>query len=356
MKMLLVTIASFLLSFSGCSKDPILTEATPPTTEKPIPPVKPVDPTEPVKPIEPTKPGDYTIPANQKDYYAGVDFTKVGMELKAELAKVTTVRHKRDLDYSEIVSAAQQTDLTPDGKSVYLVYGTKGVTSGKNSYTREKGGYEGSGGGKGSDGLMWNKEHVYAKALGTPKLETNSTGPGTDAHHLRPADKDWNAARGSLLFAKGLGLSGKVNGGWYPGDEWKGDVARMMLYMYVRYGKICLPSNVAVGQKNSKDPNMIDLLLEWNATDPVDEIERKRNEYHGNSSNTYAQGNRNPFIDNPYLATQIWGGTPAKNLWTKQFLVNIKTYTKRDNLTDCPFFNATKCQKYPILLCNNPLK
>jgi endonuclease I len=28
-----------------------------------------------------------------------------------------------------------------------------------------------------------------------------------------------------------------------------------------------------------------------------------------------AQGNRNPFIDNPYLATLIWGGNPAENKW-----------------------------------------
>ncbi len=52
---------------------------------------------------------------------------------------------------------------------------------------------------------------------------------------------------------------------------------------------------------------MIDLFLEWNAEDPVSDFERQRNTYH-DSQQTYAQGNRNPFIDNAYLATRIWGG------------------------------------------------
>ena len=38
------------------------------------------------------------------------------------------------------------------------------------------------------------------------------------------------------------------------------------------------------------------------------------------SSNTYRQGNRNPFIDNPYLATVIWGGPVAENRWPNIFL------------------------------------
>lgn len=322
--MLLVTIASFLLSFSGCSKDPIITEATPPTTEKPTTPVKPVDPTEPVKPIEPTKPGDFTIPANQTEYYAGVDFTKVRMELKAELAKVTTDRHKKFLSYGDIWDASKATDLTPDGNNVYLLYGHDGQNSGQTAYTRSKNNH---GGGQG----QWNREHTYAKSLGKPNLE--EVGPGADAHHLRPADVQWNSARGNKPFAAGNGTSKTVGENWYPGDEWKGDVARMMLYMYIRYGERCapkynpngqindkgkvVPSGVVIGSINAIDPNMIDLLLEWNAEDPVSEIEKKRNEYHGNRANPYAQGNRNPFIDNPNLATQIWGGTPAKNLWTK---------------------------------------
>jgi chitodextrinase len=60
---------------------------------------------------------------------------------------------------------------------------------------------------------------------------------------------------------------------------------------------------------------MIDLFLQWNADDPVSEIEKQRNPYHENTSNSDAQGNRNPFIDNPRLATRIWGGPEAEDIW-----------------------------------------
>jgi len=54
----------------------------------------------------------------------------------------------------------------------------------------------------------------------------------------------------------------------------------------------------------------LDLFLEWNAEDPVSNFEIQRNEVISD-----AQGNRNPFIDNPHLATNIWGGDEAENRW-----------------------------------------
>ena len=54
----------------------------------------------------------------------------------------------------------------------------------------------------------------------------------------------------------------------------------------------------------------LDLFLEWNAADPVSALEKQRNEVI-----VGAQGNRNPFIDNPHLATRIWGGDEADNRW-----------------------------------------
>jgi len=55
---------------------------------------------------------------------------------------------------------------------------------------------------------------------------------------------------------------------------------------------------------------MINLFLEWNADDPVSAIELNRNNVLENF-----QGNRNPFIDNPALATIIWGGPEAQDTW-----------------------------------------
>jgi hypothetical protein len=56
---------------------------------------------------------------------------------------------------------------------------------------------------------------------------------------------------------------------------------------------------------------MPDLFLEWNEQDPVSELEIRRNNI------IYSfQGNRNPFIDNPYLATIIWNGPQANDNWS----------------------------------------
>ncbi len=87
------------------------------------------------------------------------------------------------------------------------------------------------------------------------------------------------------------------------------------MYMYMRYGAVCLPTAVGVGSKEFTEDDMIDLFLQWNVEDPVSDIEIARNEYHENTSNYAAQGNRNPFIDNPYLATRIWGGNSAEDRW-----------------------------------------
>ena len=137
---------------------------------------------------------------------------------------------------------------------------------------------------------------------------------------LRACDVSRNGSRGNRLYTAGSGNSGTVGQYWYPGDEWKGDVARIILYMYLRYGTQCLPIYDVNGTTISTDANVPEILLQWNAEDPVSQNEDNRNTYLGNASNTYGQGNRNPFIDNPYLATVIWGGPIAQNRWPTIFL------------------------------------
>jgi endonuclease I/chitodextrinase len=243
------------------------------------------------------------IASAQEPYYDDVDLTAEGLALKENLATKTIAAHTKILSYGW--PALQATDVNPENSSeVLLIYGYS--DSGKTSRTR---GINQNGGGS----TDWNREHVYAKSLGTPNLGTS--GPGADGHHLRPSDVGFNSDRGSLKFVDGSGNAGKVSGGWYPGDEWKGDVARIMMYMYIHYGDQCKPSEVGIGNSSATPDDMIDLFLEWNAEDPVSNFERQRNTYHENTSNAYAQGNRNPFIDNAYLATRIWGGTPAIDSW-----------------------------------------
>jgi len=237
----------------------------------------------------------------QQSYYNEVDFSKSGIALKNELATLIINTHSNYLSYTPgIWNASKQTDVNPKNPSeVMLIYGYS--TSGSTSKTRN---IDNNGGNIGD----WNREHTYPRSLGEPNL--GSSGAGADAHHLRPSDVQYNAQRGNKRFIDGSGNSGIVDGNWFPGDEWKGDIARMMMYMYLRYNNQCLPSVVGIGNSTNTSDNMIDLFLKWNAEDPVSILEDTRNTYHENTSNTYAQGNRNPFIDNPYLATKIWGNPP----------------------------------------------
>jgi endonuclease I len=262
--------------------------------------------------------GQAGAPANP--YYNGMNWTQTGMPLKTSLSTLTINKHTNLLPY--VWNATQATDLDPsDSNNVLLIYGfstTTCPTSISDGNDHRKRDVNSNGGGNSCE---WNREHVYAKALGTPALDDSGlSDAGEDAHNLRSCDVDRNGNRGNLKFAAGSGNSGTVTGGWYPGNEWKGDVARMMMYMYLRYPSQCLPINVGTGATVSTDTNMIQLFLQWNAEDPVSAYEDNRNTYHGNTSNTYAQGNRNPFIDNPYLATVIWGGPAAENRWPTVFL------------------------------------
>jgi len=260
------------------------------------------------------------IASAQEAYYNDVDVTAEGIALKENLATKTINAHTNILSYGW--GAFQATDLNPTNSSeVLLIYGYS--NSGKTSRTR---GVNQNGGGQGD----WNREHVYPKAKGTPNLGTS--GPGADGHHLRPSDVAFNSDRGSTKFSNGTGNAGNQNNGWYPGDEWKGDVARIMMYMYIRYGDQCLPTGVGIGSSSATPDDMIDLFLKWNVEDPVSDFERQRNTYH-DSQQTFAQGNRNPFIDNAYLATRIWGGDNAIDSWGLYITSDTEAPTEPTNIS-----------------------
>lgn len=241
----------------------------------------------------------------QQPYYNGVNLTLTGMALKSELSQKITNTHITLLQYSDVWGVLQQTDLDPsNANNVLLLYGyNDGDSNPITDRTRNKN----SNGGNVGD---WNREHTYAQSLATPGMNTSSPNAGTDAHHLRSTDVQMNGDRGSRKFSTGSGNAGNAGANWYPGNEWKGDVARMMMYMYLRYPTQCLPDGVGVGTSVAIDPAMITLFLDWNAQDVVSQYEQNRN-----TILETEQGNRNPFIDNPYLATIIWGGTPAQDYW-----------------------------------------
>ena len=226
---------------------------------------------------------NFNIPAELTDYYDGVIFADNGDYTFDQLEKLTVSKHTTILSYGQRHEYLYNADADLDNPdNVILMYSGesrywKEYTSGNNPYSPQ----------------TFNTEHIYPQSL----LKTADA--VTDLHHLRSCDDGVNSSRSNYPFTDGTGDYHNVNGDhWYPGDAWKGDVARMVMYLNIRYGE----TFDKVGG--------IDLFLKWNVEDPVSPFEQQRNEViYG------AQGDRNPFIDNPYLATLIWGGTPAENTW-----------------------------------------
>lgn len=168
----------------------------------------------------------------------------------------------------------------------------------------------------------WNREHVWAKSHGD---FGNNPPSGTDAHHIRPTDVQINSIRGNLDFDMGgspvSGAPGCYKDGdsFEPRNEVKGDVARMIFYMDVRYeggnGELDLTVVDAVNTAPAPEHGKLPILLEWHQQDPPDDFERNRNDV------VYSyQDNRNPFIDHPEFVENIWGNPSSISVSDQLFI------------------------------------
>lgn len=158
---------------------------------------------------------------------------------------------------------------------------------------------------------VWNREHIFPQSRGGFQDGTFSSSDGIniwfpvsandvlaghgDAHHIRAEDGAENSLRGNRNY--GVDYNGPTG----TQGSWKGDVARALFYMDVRYNAL----NVVNGNVAESPSGFIgDLatLLQWHQQDPPDDFEMNRNNY------IYTwQINRNPFIDRPDLASYIFG-------------------------------------------------
>ncbi len=143
-----------------------------------------------------------------------------------------------------------------------------------------------------------------------------------DLVHLNPSNSEANNRKAnyplgeleSITWQNGVTFVGKPKSGqgggatycYEPADEYKGDFARVFMYMFTTYDNISWKSNTAWMYDTSNDLMFKswaqELLLRWSANDPVSDKERQRND--GIQKH---QKNRNPFIDLPDLAEHIWG-------------------------------------------------
>ena len=218
---------------------------------------------------------------------------KTGEELKDALHTIISTGAET-VSYDEVWDALKKTDQDPDNPgNVLLLY------SGESQPADENGG--------GTD--EWNREHVWAKSHGD---FGTSTGPGTDVHHLRPTNVQVNSARGNKDFDEGgsevEGAPGNFtdDDSFEPRDEVKGDVARMILYMDVRYeGDDSFPdleANDVVDNGSAPHLGRLSVLREWSAEDPPDSFEQQRNDVIYDE----IQHNRNPFVDHPEWVDEIY--------------------------------------------------
>lgn len=262
----------------------------------------------------------FALTAQIPAYYSSVDLTQSNENIKTQLTALISDTHTTLIPYTssntDTWDVLKQSDLeNQTSNNVLLVYGyddTDALSS--NDYKRNK---DLSCHSSSCIGL-WNREHVFAKSLANPSLDDSYPSAGTDVHNLRSCDSQMNSSRNNRIFQEDSGNAHITSiGNFYPGDEWKGDVARIIMYMYTRYPTQCEAINIGYGDLNSTS-TMPNVFLDWNEQDPVSQFERDRN-----NAIYSAQGNRNPYIDNPYLATLIWGGTPAEDTWHTLGLNNV---------------------------------
>jgi hypothetical protein len=237
-----------------------------------------------------------TAPIGYYDSIEGLSGNDLKLALQNIIANPTVVRAHNYGDIVDILKIADQNPL--NSNQVWLMYVEQ---------PRAKLDYQ-----TGSTGTgKWNREHIYPQSRGGFADGTEDTPDGiniwlssnaddilaghADAHHIRAEDGPQNTTRSNRDY--GLDYNGPVGNL----GSWKGDVARALFYMAVRYNALSVvngnPPDTTVGQMGD-----LASLLQWNTQDRADDFEMNRNNY------IYTwQVNRNPFIDYPLLANYVFG-------------------------------------------------
>ena len=160
----------------------------------------------------------------------------------------------------------------------------------------------------------WNREHVWPKSLSNGNWGTGRA--GTDLLHLRPTYNTINSTRSSIPFGEvesgeklttkdGMNFGYKGGGYFMPLDATKGDVARIIMYVWSTY--VDYYSNLP---DITKVFESYDTLLRWHMEDKPDALEGHRNDF----CETSIQKNRNPFVDHPEYAWMVFGEKASKSV------------------------------------------
>lgn len=200
--------------------------------------------------------------------------------------------------YNDVIEILKEADENPaNSNQVWLVYLEQGRAKLDFQTTSNSIG-------------KWNREHTFPRSRGGfNSIEADDEINGidvfwntnadslrhgnSDAHALRAVDGPENSSRGNQFYGQYNGPTGTLGG-------FKGDVARSIFYMAVRFNGL----EVVNGYPEGIASQFGDLatLLDWHRNDPPDDFEMNRNNV------VYQwQFNRNPFIDQPDMVEYIWG-------------------------------------------------
>ncbi|AXP81833.1 Extracellular ribonuclease precursor [Mariniflexile rhizosphaerae] len=219
--------------------------------------------------------------------------------------------------YADIIDILKEADQNPShSNQVWLVYKEMG---------RAKLDYQTTSNSIGK----WNKEHIFPRSRGGfnsidldeiadgKSVFWNTTADSlrhgnSDAHALRAADGPENSSRGNQFYGEYNGPSGTLG-------KFKGDVARSVFYMAVRYNGLEIVNGYPEGIKGQFGD--LTTLLDWHRNDPPDDFEMNRN----NVVYTW-QYNRNPFIDQPDLVEYLWGNRVGQ-VWSQSLATDAKGFS-----------------------------
>lgn len=259
-----------------------------------------------------------TQPSGYYDSLDGLADNALKQALQDIIADPTIVRAQT---YADVIDILKEADQNPENSNqVWLLYTEEGrpkldlQTSSDNS-------------GK------WNREHTFPRSRGgffdieedeiadgidvfwTTKADSLRHG-NSDAHALRAADASENSSRGNQHYGQYVGPTGTLG-------SFRGDVARSVLYMEIRYNGLEVVNGFPTTTGQLGD---LATLLDWHRNDPPDDFEMNRNNVVYNW-----QKNRNPFIDQPDLIEYIWG-TNVGDTWTQPLsvadsnILNVNVY------------------------------
>jgi endonuclease I len=249
------------------------------------------------------------------DYYADIDPTAVDDDLKGQLKALTNPHTV--ITYDDVWLAFPTIDIylprypcdanlshIPDVYSAYC-WETDNLTE----TGGECGNYK-------KEGDCYNREHLWPKSwFGGFDYGANAQ---TDLFELWPTDGYVNGLRGNLPFGnidKSTMTYNSTNGCmigncdnddftgpcFEPADQMKGDFARSYFYLATTYWNEWTCCDTDGTNASDIKPWMENIIRQWHAADPVDDLERSRNDVIFSEW----QHNRNPFIDHPEWVDQI---------------------------------------------------